>query len=63
MSNPKNHEGYLDPTSFAALNKEERSKKRVSNLIAVLKYIARNAGFEIDGRIVLIDRESGEVWR
>lgn len=63
MSTNKNHEGYSDLTAYEALKLVDKNENRVSTLVKVLKYVAHNAGFEIDGRIVLVDRESGEVWR
>lgn len=63
MNTNKNSEGYSDPTAYEALKSAEKNENRVSDLVKVLKYVARNAGFNIDGRIVLVDRKTGEIWK
>lgn len=64
----RNSEGYSDPTAGAALaavKKEEQvvEEKRVNDLIRVLKYIVRLAGFELNERIQLKDTDTGKVYR
>lgn len=59
----KNSEGYSDPTAYAYLKKETEEEERFHKLLHTLFYICKLAGFEIEGRIVLIDKESGRVWR
>ena len=67
----KNAEGYPDPTTGEALSniaQEERKKDTarltvISNLIPILKKTAEIAGFEIVGRIVLQDKETGKKDR
>lgn len=64
----RNSEGYSDPTAGAALaavKKEEQAaeEKRVNDLIRVLKYIVRSAGFELNERIQLKDTDTGKVYR
>ena len=71
----KNSEGYADPTAGAAcrnIAREEREKaraeerehvERISALVPVLKAVAAMMGFEIVGRIVLRDRETGKEYR
>ena len=54
-----NPSGAPDPTRARAENNE----KRVHDLIHVLRYVADAAGFEIAERIVLIDSQSGRIYR
>ena len=37
--------------------------KRVSDLVHVLRYVADGAGFEILGRVVLLDKRTGRVFK
>lgn len=68
----KNSEGYSDPTAGAALaavKKEEKEhqqaidEKRVHDLIKVLKYIIRVAGFELTERVQLKDTKTGREYK
>jgi len=69
--NPYNNiEGYPDPTAYEAeknIMKEEQNtweeKKRISELIDVLKYIIDKAGFILIGRIKLKDKKSGKEYK
>ena len=55
-NNPrKNSEGYSDPTAFEALRNIDKEDERF--------YICELADFQIEGRIVLIDKQTGRVWR
>lgn len=71
MGSYRNKEGYSDPTAGEALGtlaKEERQGARehnaaVTSLIAMLKQIISLAGFELVGRIVLKDKETGKEYR
>ena len=63
----KNHEGYPDPTAFAALSKvekeEQEQQRRVSDLVKVLKGLIDFAGFELIARIELRDKRTGKEYR
>lgn len=63
----QNKEGYADPTAYEGLKpvirEDEEQQKRSNNLIFVLKYIIRLAGFELLNRIELKDRKSGREYR
>lgn len=67
----RNAEGYSDPTTGEALDniaREERQRESarlamISNLIPILKKTAELAGFEVVGRIVLQDKETGKKYR
>lgn len=63
-NNPrKNSEGYSDPTAFEALRNIDKEDERFHRLLHTLFYIYELADFEIEGRIVLIDKQTGRVWR
>lgn len=73
MANKQNHEGYHDPTAFQAESKlekavkEEREKQRkeekaMADLIGAFRTLARAAGFEIEGRVILKSRSSGRRY-
>lgn len=63
----KNAEGYTDPTAYNGMKKvvreEDDADKRASELVGVLKFIIRAAGFELIERIQLKDRRTGRVYR
>lgn len=68
MSKPwENAEGYSDPTAYEGLKtiiqEEAEQQKRVNNLIFVLKYIIRLAGFDLLNRIEIRDKKTGREYR
>lgn len=63
----KNAEGYADLTAYNDMKKvvreEDDADKRVFELVGVLKFIIRAAGFELTERIQLKDKRTGRVYR
>lgn len=66
----KNSEHYNDPTPYEAhknIRKEEQLEaarmRTISALVSTLKQVADLAGFEIVGRVVLMDKDSGRIFR
>ena len=62
----RNAEGYVDPTAYAALQSivnDEKAEKKAAYLIAVLKFIIRESGFELLNRIELRDKRTGRDFR
>lgn len=59
----RNPSGAADPTRTKAEENISRDEKRVSDLVHVLRYVADGAGFEIMGRVVLIDKRTGRVFK
>ena len=63
----KNSEGYNDPTAYAAIHnvcKEEmEQRRRVAELMSVLKYIIDKAGFELTGRSQLREKRTKKEFR
>lgn len=55
-TNPRrNAEGYSDPTAY--------EDERFHRLLHTLFYLCELADFEIEGRIILVDKRNGRVWR
>lgn len=68
MSKPwENSEGYPDFTAYHGINNAMAERnlmdKTISCVIGTLKGVARLAGFDIVGRIVLRDIETGREYR
>lgn len=59
----RNGSGYKDPTAEKALRHISAKEKEVSKLIKTIQAVAHLAGYEIEGRIALRDKETGYVWR
>lgn len=59
----KNTSGCYDLTAYDAIKRIEEKQERVSKLVGCIKRMCELAGFQIQGRIVLEDKETGEVWR
>lgn len=63
----KNSSGYSDPTAYLGtrgiIREESEQQKRVTALIAVLKYIIDAAGFDLLSRIEVRDRKTGREYR
>ena len=59
----RNGSGYYDPTAEKAIKTIVANEKKVTKLIKTIQAVAHLAGYEIEGRIVLRDKKSGEVWR
>lgn len=63
----KNSEGYNDPTVGEAMSnieaEERRVLERISALIPIMKKTAELVGFEVVGRIVLVDKETGKKYK
>lgn len=59
----RNGSGYIDPTAAQALKNIAEQESKVSKVIKTIQAVAHLAGFEIEERIVLRDKESGTIWR
>ena len=59
----RNGSGYYDPTAYKAMKNLTEEEKRVNKVIKTIQAVAHLAGFDIEGRIVLIDNKSGKEWR
>lgn len=64
MRTGKNQEGYADPTASVAVYKvEHEADKRAYDLVKVLKFVIRAAGFELVERVHLKDCKSGRKYK
>ena len=64
MAKPwENNSGCKDPTAYAATKPISEEERRVSELVKVLKYIIKIAGFEPINRIELRCKKSGRMYR
>ena len=63
----KNPEGYPDLTPYKAIRpmmtQEDYEEQRAMMLFKVLRYIIRNADFDLVGRIHIRDRSTGKEWK
>lgn len=59
----KNASGCYDLTPYEAIKHIEDQQERVSKLVGCIKRMCELAGFKIQGRIILEDVETGEIWR
>lgn len=67
----KNSEGYSDPTVGEAMSniameaKQAEAEKLaiISQLIPIMKKTAELVGFEVVGRIILLDKETGKKYK
>lgn len=58
-----NGSGYTDPTAFEAIKNVTEEEKKLAKTIKTIKSIAELAGYEVEERIVLKDKETGKIWR
>ncbi len=58
-----NSEGYPNPTAYGVIKEETELEKKVGFLIKILKFIIRESGFELIGRIEIRDVKSGRVFK
>lgn len=58
-----NPSGAQDPTPTKAVAAIQREDKRVSDFIHFVRYLADNCGFSIEGRIILMDKRTGRIFK
>ena len=59
----KNSEGYYDPTAYQAIKNIDRDDENFHKLLCTIFKLCELSGFKIEGRIVLVDKVTGKVWR
>ena len=66
----RNEYGYLDKTAHDAIknvrNMSETSEEEITRfkrLLGTIFYICELAGFEVRGRIILVDKKTKRVWK
>lgn len=55
-----NEYGYSDPTASAALKNLSHEERKLGKLLRIIFAACDLAGFELEGRIVLIDKKTGK---
>lgn len=63
MSRVKNSEGYKDLTAYQAIKNIDKEEEKFQKLLNVIFDICDLAGFKIEGRIVLVNKKTGRIWR
>jgi len=61
--NRRNSEGYSDPTAYLAMKKIEETERRANQLRRCISAMCELAGFSIQGKLILVDKRDGEVWK
>lgn len=59
----RNASGYYDPTAYVAIKKVDEEDEKFHKLLHTIFYICKIAGFELKGRITLVDLETGRIWK
>lgn len=59
----KNASGYSDPTAYEAIKNIDREDENFHKLLHTIFNICELSGFRIEGRIILVDKTSGKVWK
>ena len=52
-----------DLTAYNAITNVDKEQERKDELLKHIFYIVNQAGFRVQGRIVLEDKRSGRVWK
>ena len=59
----KNASGYSDPTAYEAIKNIDQEGENFHKLLHTIFNICELSGFRIEGRIILVDKTSGKVWK
>ena len=59
----KNSEGYTDLTAYQAIKNVDKDDEKFQKLLHTIFDICELAGFEIEGRITLVNKKTGRIWR
>lgn len=63
MDPVKNSEGYTDTVPYEVDKNMAKEYEAVRKLVRTIHYICELAGFSIQGRIVLVNKKNGKIWR
>lgn len=58
-----NASGYSDPTAYAAFKRIGADKDTVQKVRQGIYLLCDLAGLRVEGRIVLIDKKTGRIWK
>lgn len=57
-----NSEGYSDPTAYTVYREYDAEERRFRKLLKMIFQLCEIAGFELQGRVTLVDRRTGKTW-
>ena len=57
-----NGSGIRDPAAEKTIREADQQPEEVSKAIRIMKFTARCHGLEVENRICLVDKETGERW-
>ena len=55
-------EGYSDPTAYTVYREYDAEERRFRKLLKMIFQLCEIAGFELQGRVTLVDRRTGKTW-
>jgi len=59
----KNASGCSDPTAYEAIKNIDKEDDRFHKLLHTIFDMCELSGFRLDGRITLVDQETGKVYK
>lgn len=59
----KNLEGYSDSTAYEATRIPDVEYRRFKKLLKIIFELCDVAGYRLEGRITLVDKRNGRVWK
>lgn len=59
----KNGSGCNDPVAGTAIRKVDAERERLTKLLDTIFAVCDIAGFHVEGRIELLDKRTGKVWK
>lgn len=59
----RNKEGYTDKTAGDAIKAADAQPENVTWLINTIRQLAHLLGYEVVGRIIIRDKDTGREWR
>lgn len=59
----RNASGCVDTTAYKAIKNISNDEKKLNKLLHTLFYIIDISGYELEGRITLVDKKTGKIWR
>lgn len=58
----RNGSGYFDPTAYGAIENINRGDT-FRKLMRIILNVCELSDFKVDGRIRLVDKKTGRVWK
>lgn len=59
----RNAEGYPDPTARDAITNMDSDYIRFRKLLKDIFEVCEDSGFHLEGRITVMDKKTGKVWK